>query len=180
MKGKQILFFCTFDDIKSIVQEIELKFSFKYIQMGLFDESKIITYESIFDVPEIGFAKYGDWNRDLRLMAVPKTAVVHIREVLQRKGGMKYVIDPLENQQSICFQFGGVFKEGVLVAGKCGSVFLDNFSIEIFKVFSSLLKKKTVKIGDFYVGTEAEKKLRLGWRLVTDMNSPIEYDLSLH
>ena len=125
----------------------------------------------------IGIPKFGDWIRDLRLMAIPKTMSLVIREVPQKRGGIKYAVDPLENQTSICFQFGGIYQNGILVGGSCGTSFLSDFSLEIYKNFSTKLKKNFKRIEIFYVGKEAEEKLKEGWRLVTDENSPKEYDL---
>ena len=46
-------------------------------------------------------------------------------------------------------------------------------------ILSTKIKKEFKRIGAFYVGKEAEEKLKTGWRLVTNENSPKEYDLAL-
>lgn len=112
-------------------------------------------------------------------MMMPRNTLLKVREVSQRSGGIKYAIDPLENHTSICFQFGGVYREGVLLSGNCFTTNPNTFSLEIFKIFSSDIKKNFNKIGTFYVGKKAEEKLKLGWRLVTNEKSPKEYDLAL-
>jgi hypothetical protein len=178
MKSKQILFFATAQDIEPIIKAIEIKNSLKYYEMGLFDNKSSEVYNSVFDIPNFGKTKVGDWNKDLDLMAIPKDKALNIREVPQKVGGIKYAVDPLENQISICLQFGGIYKDGIIVAGKCGTAFLNDFSLEIFKLFSAILKKTFKKIGQFYVGQYAEEKMNQGWRLVTNEKMPKEYDLT--
>jgi hypothetical protein len=179
MKSKRILFFSTLADIEPIVNIVEKTFSMKYYEMGLFDSSSLCEYDSVFEISNFGFPKVGDWNKDLRLIAIPKEMSLAIREIPQRVGGIKYAIDPLVNHNSICFQFGGVFQEGILLAGNCFTTNPNDFSLQVFKAFSSRVKKNFKKIGSFYVGEEAEVKLKEGWRLVTNEKSPKEYDLAL-
>ena len=66
-----------------------------------------------------------------------------------------------------------------MLGGSCGTSFLNDFSLQVFKDFSTRMIKSFKKIGTFYVGKEAEEKLEKGWRLVTNEKSPKEYDLVL-
>jgi hypothetical protein len=179
MNSKQILFFSTQDDITPLIKEIELSFSIDYVEMGLFDNNKMTMYRSALDILNLGITVHGDWNRDLRLMIIPKGANVQIRPVVQRKGGIKFAIDPLENQETICIQFGGIYQNRTLIAGKCGTVYFSDFALNIFKKVSALIKKDFIRIGNFYVGPAALNKLKAGWRLTTDEQFPKEYDLQL-
>lgn len=178
MKSKQILFFATVTDIDPIIKSIETTYSIVYYKMGLFDTKHEVLFNSVSEILDLGIPKYGDWNKDLRLMALPKDSSVVVREVVQRDGSIKYAIDQLENHASICFQFGGIFKEGVLLGGSCGTSHINDFSLDVFKAFSAKIRKTFKKIGTFYVGREAEEKLKAGWRLVTNEKSPKEYDLA--
>lgn len=178
MKSKKLMFFGTREDLEPIIKNIEIKFEIKYFKMGLFDDKEVRLYDSIDEILEFGNPRIGDWNKDMRLIMMPKELSLVIREVPQKKGSKKYAIDPLENQTSICFQFGGIVKDGVLLAGTVGTVFFSDFALNIFNEFSFSLKKKFRKIGNFYVGKNAENKLKAGWRLVTNENSSTEYDLT--
>lgn len=180
MKSKQILFFATANDILGIIKSIEELFEVKYYEMGLFDINLPANYNSISEVPNIGNPKFGDWNKDVRLLMLPKNKTLNVRDVPQRKGGIKYAIDPLENQNSICFQLGGIYQDGILICGSCGTAFLNDFSESIFKEFSSKIKNKFKKIQDFYVGNEAQEKLISGWRLVTNDKLSKDFDLKIN
>lgn len=179
MKSKQILFFATATDIEPIFKSVETSFTINYIEMGLFDSKNIKSYNTISDITNFGFPKVGDWNKDLRLMAIPKAMPVNIREVPQKTGGIKYAVDTLENQNSVFCQFGGIYQDGILIGGSCGTTFFNDFSLQLFKDLSGKIKKNFNKIGTFYVGKEAEEKLKKGWRLATNEKSPREYDLSI-
>lgn len=179
MKGKQILFFATIKDIEPIIRAIETIYEIKYYEMGLFDNKNDVFFNSVSDISNFGTPKYSDWNRDLRLMAIPRKVNIIVREVPQKKGGIKYAIDPLANQTSICFQFGGIYKEKILLGGSCGTIFLNDFSLNVFKDFSSKIKKAFKKIEGFYVGPYAEEKLKQGWRLVTNEKLSENFDLKL-
>lgn len=180
MKGNQIMFFGTKEDLEPVIKNIESGLDIKYFEMGLFDYKKEKAYYTVDEIPEFGNPIAGDWNYDLRLMMVPKNVDLFIRDVPQRKGGVKYAIDPLVNQTSICFQFGGIVKEGILLAGTSGTTYFSDFALNIYKEFSSSLKRNFKKTGNFYVGVNAEIKLKEGWRLVTNEKSTKEHDLSIN
>lgn len=135
MNGKQIMFFCTDDDLKPVIENLENEYAIKYIKMGLFDEKENTAYLSFESIPHFGYPKVGDWIQDDAYMLSPKDTEITIREVAQRKGGIKYAIDPLANQTSICLQSGGIVSDSVLLAGKCGTTFLNEFSLDIFQRF---------------------------------------------
>lgn len=180
MKNKQILFFATLTDITPIIRVIEKSYPMKYYKMGLFDSKSSEYFNSVLEIPNFGTPLSGDWNKDLRVMAIPENLSLTIREVPQKKGDMKYAIDPLLNQTSICFQFGGIYREGILVAGNCFTTTSSEFALQVFKDFSTHMKRDFRRIDRFFIGKEAEQKLKEGWRLVQDEGISKEYDLTLN
>jgi len=181
MKSKQIMFFTLLVDIEHILREIEATVDVCYYKTGLFDSKNIPIYNSIFDSPNIGIAISGDWNRiDNYLVSKIKTSL-NIREVPQRTGEIRFAVDQMKNPKSIEMKLGGIYpkKENVIVAGRIATISEDSDSNELFKLFSTKIKKSFKKIGTFYVGKMAAEKLKTGWRLVTNEKSPREYDLAL-
>ncbi|MCU7549876.1 hypothetical protein OCK74_12160 [Chitinophagaceae bacterium LB-8] len=85
---------------------------------------------------------------------------------------MKFAVDQMQNPQSIVIEKGGIFKEGILIAGSIGTISENEHSIIFFKLLSTLIKKEFIKVGTFYVGKYAKQKLDHGWRLVTNEKSP--------
>lgn len=136
MKSKQIFIFSDIEDLKSILQDFETNNNVQYYATGLFDYSEILKYSSIFDVSNLRVANVGDWNLCLNLLVIGKDDSVKFREVPQRKGGIKYAIDQMINPRSIVLKTGGVFKEGVLVAGAIGTISDDIYSNTLFNNLS--------------------------------------------
>lgn len=179
MKSKQIIFYSTGSDIEPVLKFIEASFLLQYFEMGMFDHKPETCFSSIFQIPNFGNTTFGDWNRDRRLIILPQNQSLIIREVPQKRGGLKYAIDQFANPISAGIQLGGIYKDGILLAGTFGIIAENEFSNTLFKVFSSTIRKEFIKIGSFYLGDEAKAKLQSGWRLVTNEKSPKEFDLTL-
>ncbi len=181
MRGKQTMFHIFKEDIFQIIKEVETEFDVKYCRRGLFDSKEIVTYKSLIDDPYAGYARSGDWNDLDAYLVIPNDAKLHIRSVPQRKGGIKYAVDQLENPKSVEIKLGGIYKEKdqVNVAGRIGTVSDNPFSKAIYKSFSSKIKKKFRKVGSFYIGPKADEKLKDGWRLVTNEKMSKDFDLPL-
>jgi hypothetical protein len=181
MKSKQIMFFTLLEDIESIFRDFESVIEIQYYKAGLLENKSILTYNSVFDTPNVGFALSGDWNRIDSYLISKKSTPLYIREVPQSKGEMRIAVDQMSNPKSIELKIGGIYreKEKVIVAGRIATISEDSDSLELFKLLSTKIKKEFKKIGTFYVGEKAEEKLKMGWRLVTNEKSPKEYDLAL-
>lgn len=177
MKSKQFVFFGEKEDFYDILNEIESKKNIKYFKTGLFDDTNIINYNSLLDYKELGNASFGSQGLNDCFLIISNNKELKIRSVPQRKGGVKYAVDQLINDESVIIEPGGVFKDGIFVAGRIGTVKDDAFSKEIYSLFFSLMKKKFIKVGNCYVGELAKEKLDSGWRFVLNDSSPKEYDL---
>jgi hypothetical protein len=179
MKSKQTMFFAVKEDLDQIFKKVEIGNNIHYYLMGLLDTNFPPHYDSIFQVPNLGVTSSGDWNRIDSYLVMKTAASLTIRDVPQKAGGIKFAVDQLANKESIEFKPGGIYKEGVIVAGRVATVSEDQISDELYKLFVSKIKKEFKKIGVFYVGKIAEEKLKFGWRLVTNERLSTEHDLSL-
>lgn len=179
MKAKQTFFFAEWADIEPLIKDAESKMDIHYYLTGSFDNPEIQHYMSFEETPSPGRVSHGDWNHHDDYLIMPRDTEVAIREVPQRKGGIRYLVDQLANSKSVALKIGGIFQEGILVGGRLATGSVNEFSLDFYKLLSTMLKKKFTRIGTFYVGKNAESRLREGWRLVTDDKSPKEYDLQL-
>lgn len=173
------MFFSTFQDMEPILKEIEDAIQIRYYRTGLHSESQVQSHQSFFDIPEIKFAISGDWNRLPHYLVIKKGVPLEIRKILQRTGELRFAVDQMVNRNSIDFKLGGIFQGGtnVIVAGRVSTISNLEDSAELFKMFFSKIKREFKKIDGFYVGGDAEKKMRNGWRLVTNVNLSKEFDL---
>lgn len=182
MKSKQTMFFGTKGDYNNILLALESTFAISYVETGLFDTNMINRYESFLSIPNLGFTDRGKWiSLENRYMIVPKGTSVIMRDVPQRKGGNKYSVDSRQCADSVEFSPGGIYtkKSNVLVAGRVATISEGPFATELYKFLSSKIKSEFRKLDDFYVGNEAEAKLKEGWRLVTDEGLSEGFDLTL-
>ncbi len=177
MAGKQILFFADVADMQSIIEEMEAAGSNHYFLAGLFDDETPKKYDSLLETPGWGYVANGDWNHNPSYIILPRSEDVKLRVVPQKKGGIKYAVDQLQNPISCVIRPCGIFADNILVGGLMGSISSSDFSTTLIKAFGSLVKAKFKVIGQFYVGDGAKAKLHGGWRLVTNSRSPLAYDL---
>jgi hypothetical protein len=175
------MFFTTLKDITIIIKEIESAYSLKYFQDELSDEKYFSSFNSAFDIPNLGYTEHGDWNLSQSYFVIPKSEVLSIREIPQRKGGIKYAVDENVNKNNIEFKPCGIYtgKENIIVAGRIATISETEFSQQLYKDFATKIKKNFSKIEEFYVGKEAEQKLRSGWRLVTNEKLAMGFDLKI-
>lgn len=172
------MIFTLLEDIDKIIRDFESVINVQYFKTGLFDSYRTPVYNSAFEMPNIGYALSGDWNRVDNYLITKKSRVIKVRKVPQRFGEAKFAVDQMINPKTIEIKLGGIYKENTIVAGRVATISEDLESLELYKLMYSKIKKDFKKIGAFYVGKTAEEKLREGWRLVTNEKSAREYDFS--
>lgn len=180
MKSKQTMFFATFEDLKKILVVIELNIDIEYFLCGSHENSAISNYKSSLEIPNLGYAFVGDWNKTDSYLVTSKYNKVNVRTVQQTNGSTKFIVDQMINNKSIQIKFGGIYNDNTIVAGRIGTISEDADSTLIYNYFCSKIKKEFRKFGMFYVGFDAQDKSRNGWRLVTNTKMPLEYDLQLN
>lgn len=175
--SKQIFYFAPKNDIVDIFKAIESNHSIKYTWAGLFD-SVPPNINSIDEFTgELDNLPYGDWIRNQSFLITPKDYVIRIREVEQRKGGVKYAIDELRND-GLTLTPGGNYKKEAVIAGKLSTGSKSDFSNSILRDFKSIIKSNSIKKHGFYVTKGAIEKYSKGWRLTTEFRTTIEYDMN--
>ena len=179
MKSKQLMFFALKDDIKKVLIELESNIQVQYCKSGMFDGKNMFKYYYHFEIPNLGYTPYGDWNRIDEYLLCKKATIINLELVPQRAGGFKYAVDQGCNMKSIEIKLGGVFteEENVLVAGRVATISEEADSLELYKFLSTKIKRDFKRIGAFYVGKKAEERLNEGWRLVTNVRLSKEFDL---
>jgi hypothetical protein len=179
MTSKQLFFFADRTDMEIIIQELEKSMKIRYVRAGLFDSPEPEYFSSLLDLTNLGYAPTGDWNLNDFVLIVASQDEINVRTVQQRKGGNKYAIDQEINPKSVLIVLSGIYNDNVLVAGKIGTISSNPFSSEVFLFMTKLVKRHFIKKAEFYLGPAAKSKLENGWRLVTNVTSPTEYDIKL-
>jgi hypothetical protein len=179
MASKQIHTFATKKDLVESLGRIEAEREFTYYSCGLLDSPEVLKFNSLLDWQHLGIHKTKDHVTGDRFLVLNHRIALKIREVPQRKGGVKYAVDQLFNPSSIIFAPGGFYQHDYLITGHIGTASDDSDSIELYKFFCKRFTKGYSKVKAWNVGPGALKLLGNGLRFITGSVSqnPI-YDLS--
>jgi len=179
MATKQIFFYATHDDLVTVIKEIEKQNKIKYYRAGLLDKKDLTEYSTLLS-NELGIANSGDNNLCNSYIVLDAIQNLQLREVPQRKGGVKFAVDQMMNKNSIYFRPCGKLQESqAIVEGKVGTISDDKSSIQLFNCFTKEFKSSFVKIKGILIGKVAYDHYKDGWRLTQNIQSPKEYDLRI-
>jgi len=175
----EIYFFTTKTDIIRIIQKVEQKQKLKYIEMGSYDSKDIKILHSMEEYVHIGINLLGD-HQSQSFIVLERNDILHIREVEQIKGGMKYCVDQMENMDSIILWTGGTYEEKYLICGHIGTIHKTPKSKELLHIFQKVIKKEcSKKVGRYYIGNEAMKQSDKFRFITMNVNQPEEYDINI-
>lgn len=181
MNRKQLHFFATANDLKSVLSEIQVRYSVEYVTCGLFAEKTPKVFVSWEEIPNLGIAKSGKSIVEPSYLVNFIGNSVFVRDVPQRKGGVLYAVDQLKNPETITIQLGGIHPPtGVLISGNISTISTSSQSIELFKNISKVIKHHFSKVSGYYLGKESDVMFNENIRLTFDFNSPMEYDFKIN
>lgn len=166
MQNKVTPFFATDNDLMRFISQVTCMRQLQFVIGGLFDSPIIHHWAPPTKIDPT--ANYLIAHRDL---------VIEARSVPQRQGGQKFAIDQFINPRTIVLRAGGMIKE-CLIAGQFGTSTDDQTSDDLYRLFSSEIRKQFAKVKSYYLGKEASLLLDEGVRLTTNPKSPPIYDLS--
>ena len=180
-RGHTLSFFLTPAEQVALLEAFEARHLVTYYRAGTSPAPEAPAIASLVGEESLGRLANGDCNHSPRyLLSLPGEGVV-VREITLRKGGYAYAVDQQLNPELAGFRPAGQFGEAVLVEGMTWTFTRTSHSGLLFQAFVKLLKQRSRRIGGSFswVGADAEAKLRLGWRLVSNVSSPQEYDVAL-
>ena len=179
MDTKQRHFFATRDGLFPVIAAFEAKESVKYVLTGLHRSSDLTVYDSGREIATLDMpAPHPNAICGYNYLVALENDTVKIRSCPQNSGGIRYAVDQLVNPRTIAVLHGGLFRPGVLLYGRVGTVSDDPVALRLYRRFSSVLTKNFRKIRAFWVGPDAAKLLASGCRLTIGADSPTEFDLA--
>lgn len=178
-KAKATYIFATRNDLEPGIKEIEARRDLKYVLMGSFDSPNIEVTHSALEIADLGIATKGDNVHENSYLVTDAADQVEIREVPQRRGGIRYIVDGMANPRSIIFRPGGVFTNICIIRGEIGTNAADRSSVDLYKDFVAQTTKGFKKVKMYFIGPEAEKLSRGRMRLTHSVHAPSDTDLKL-
>lgn len=177
--SKSMNVFAVESDIKLLLFSLESIVSVKYVRAGMSDEPAPEIYVSVADIPGLGEANSPDQAQCPVFLILPSNATIHVEQIEQRKGGVKYAIDQRKNSTSLALRLGGIFDDCCVISGQIGTCSGDPQSLELMRIVTRLTRKHFERIRSYFVGPRARELMEQGFRLTADARMPKEYDLAL-
>ncbi len=177
MISKEIFFLGIKEDLLNILIYIESNFKIQYIKAGLLCDIPSIE-KTLKNKSNLGIVDHKDWNFNEKFLILNQDTELMIRKIEQRRGGVKYAIDQLKNQNSIVVSLGGYNQsENAIIASKITALYDTDFINKIYKELSKIIKKNSKKTGRFYISKGALDMSTKGVRLTEDSRSTRNFDI---
>lgn len=179
MRSKQLLFYATTVELIDGLKKLENKINIKYVVIASKDSPDPQIYNSYVEIPNLGISEEG-YECDVSYLIMEKITKLNIKEVPQRRGGIKYIIDGHNNPDSIYFIPCGVFQDKCIAYGTIKGVdekreksklLFDTITKEMFKGYK--------KIKSFKVSKGALKLYHQGVRLTPNIDAETTLDLKI-
>lgn len=177
---KSILFYATGEDVRKVLDSLQVKAPLKYAEYGVFPQGSgktIETFSDLSKVVELGLADHDSSAGCRSFLVVKAGAEVQPRLVRLAGGTDAVAIDEMLNQGAATFCAGGWRRGDVLLHGRVGTSNSTQEAKMIVKLFETEFKKMFTKVKSFWVGPEALQALKAGKRLTASVHSPSEFDL---
>lgn len=171
-------FFATKEDLLKAIEPAEQKRSLKYVLTGLLDTSALEVYQTVAAIPGLGTATHESAICGACYLVSDRHAAIINHKRPQNAGGVRYEVSQLGNPATITFQPGGLFGGTALLYGRVATVSEDPISKEIYRLFTSAIRKAFIKVKRDYIGPEAKVLWEAGMRLTQAVQSPREFDLT--
>jgi hypothetical protein len=148
-----------------------------YVRTGLFPEETPKVFSSARGIPDFGLSVVGGASREPAYLIANAHSSIHVRPVPQLHGGMLYAVDQSVNPHTVVLRPGGLYAEHCVISGQLGTISETSESTEIYNRIAASIRRAFQKVRSYWLGPEAEKLWRSGFRLTVGVNSPQALDL---
>lgn len=172
MPAKQTLFYASVEDLHAGLARFEEACAIKYVRTGLFDDPDPIVYATYRDIENLGLSLDGRIESLRTYLILECDDDIAVKEVPQRRGGVKYSINSRTTPSSITFTPSGVYEDECIIYGTITGVDVTNEkSKNLYKLFGKHVLKGYENIKSFKVSPEAAKMLDSGMRLTPNFKA---------
>lgn len=174
--SQTIHIYATKADLLPVLVAVEAQQPVQYVLTGNFSHRPRKRYATATAIPSLDRADSDTGSTCRSYLVADSHQEIAVR-TLNGVGGTRFLIDQLENPDTIVIQPGGFWTDGSLLSGDIGTASDSAVSTTLMKRVASVLKKSFTKIKAYYVGTEALSLLRTGRRLTPSAQSTGRLDL---
>ena len=166
-------FYADRKDLIQVITSIESMHKLSYVKSGFVPSKDAAIFSSLITA-DLGIAPFGTDVLNPNYIVVKDGIDITTRAV---RGGAQYEVSLLTNPKAINFYPGGNFGNDYIIYGEVITNGTEPEAVELFKIFSSTMKKQFTRIGGFYIGKFAEGLMDRGGRLTQSIDSPKECDI---
>lgn len=172
--GKRILFFATKKDMINVF--CSTKYSFRFIKAGNHPIDDLIVYESIENIPNLGYLQHSS-HCMLNYLILYEGEKINSEKINLSSGESIQAIYQNLNVNSVVLSPSGFCEdEKCLIHGQLSTNSNSDVSKDLFTLFKKNIRKQFVHHNGWYIGEEAMKfygKVRF---ITIGTGSPPEYD----
>jgi hypothetical protein len=161
------MFFATHSDLLEAAEAFEANHPVQYVLCKMDERKEFPMVHRLRELQSLGFTTSDSHIGGDFYMIQTAGTEVKIEEIPQRRGGVMYAVGQSLNPCSIILRPGGIYQDGVLICGSCGTISNANDSRELYRTFRRSLSKVFREIKGYYIGCEAYRSMQNGWRLIT-------------
>jgi len=174
---KYIHFFALKEDLLHVLNELESKRPTRYVLSGHFNTPKAPEWYRAADIPELGIA-HGEQSMLCRMYLLTDWQLQVQADKFQLfSGETRFSIDQRLNPDTIVMNPGGLWKPDIIISGSFATISENPVAQSLMRIVRHTVRRSFTRIKAFWVGPEALKSLRSGWRLTGAEQSPREFDL---
>ncbi len=178
MKKNILGFFADAEDAMVLMDELERAVPLRLMRTGGYETlMEALIFDSYKSVPDFGVSVHGQSVQEPSFLLFPCDYHPRIREVRQKRGGVKFFVDQMINKKSVVLRPGGRFDASTIISGQIGTISEDPWSLRVYKKAVSIIRKNFKEVGAYFVGSQAYQCLQFGGRLTQDIRSSEEDDL---
>jgi hypothetical protein len=134
-------FFALPDDLLGVFERVEARRPVSFVLTGMFETSEFAVFHSGAELPTLRSPASRQSIECPTYSVMPASASVNVRPVRQRKGGVRYAIDQLENPDTVTFTHGGLHTSNVLISGRVATVSTTPMGRQLQAAFSNAVAR---------------------------------------
>ena len=176
-RGKRTHFFALREDLMTGLDRFEQLVKVKYAQDGYFAKLPSPVFSTWREIPDFGVSIHGKVASSGAGCVIQPAEIEVAYEVRSLSGKKMYTVGLAPAPHAFFCAFGGLYKDGTVVAGEAVSVDPTSRGDELYKLFIETVFRGFDRVRGNRVGPKAMELFKSGRRLTHDVSSARLCDL---
>lgn len=158
----------------------ELRQRFAYVATQQRNSKELEQYESIVDIPHLGFvnARSAMNTRSYQLLDTTLKPEIEVVDLVQ--GGKNYFVQQNLNPAAVRFEPSGQYDDSTFLSGRLATLGQHRLARQLFSVIRREFTKTFTFTGNYWMGREACQLWASGMRFTSDVSASRRIDVIYH